>query len=147
MEFNARFGDPEAQALLPRLTSDFGEVCLACTSGDLGGGSLEWSPRPCVSVVLASGGYPGSYDTGVPIAGLDGAAALDDTFVFHAGTTQRDGEVVTSGGRVLAVSSLGDTFGEARARAYEAAEHIAFEGKHLRTDIALRAEKEEVRPG
>jgi phosphoribosylamine--glycine ligase len=147
IEFNARFGDPETQALIPRLASDLAEVCLAAASGDLGGASLEWRAEACVSVVLSSGGYPGDHQTGLPISGLREATARDDCLVFHAGTTVRDGQVVTSGGRVLAVSGLGPTFDDARKSAYEGAELIGFEGKHLRRDIAERAAGAEVRTG
>ena len=139
IEFNARFGDPETQALLPRLRSDFGEVALAAASGELAGVRLEWSPRPCVTLVLASGGYPGPHETGYPIHGLDKAAALDDVLVFHAGTRKDGDALVTAGGRVLAVSALGDDFAAARERAYEAAALVEFEDVHFRTDIAARA--------
>ncbi|MEA2477148.1 MAG: phosphoribosylamine---glycine ligase, partial [Actinomycetota bacterium] len=140
VEFNARFGDPETQALIPRLKSDFAEVCMSAATGSLVGVSLEWDPRPCVSVVLASDGYPGSYPTGKEIKGADVAAAHDEVFVFHAGTAEVDGRLVTSGGRVLAVSALGDTYRRARELAYRAADMIEFDGKHLRRDIARRAE-------
>ena len=147
IEFNARFGDPETQALIPRLASDLSELCAAAADGDLGGVSLRWHEDACVSVVLASGGYPGKHEVGFPITGLDEASALDRCMVFHAGTAERDGAVVTSGGRVLAVSALGATFDDARERAYEGAALIDFEGKHLRSDIALRATGERVRTG
>jgi phosphoribosylamine---glycine ligase len=143
IEFNARFGDPETQALLPRLESDFGEVCVAACDGELEGTKLQWSPQPAVTVVLASGGYPGTYPTGLPIDGLDVAAAMDGVHVFHAGTARSDDRIVTAGGRVLAVTALAESFGAARRRAYEAADAISFEGKHARTDIALRAETAE----
>jgi phosphoribosylamine--glycine ligase len=143
VEFNARFGDPETQALLPRLESDFGELCLASCEGDLEGAKLQWSRRPAVSLVLASGGYPVAHETGFPISGLDDAAALDGVDVFHAGTKRVGDDIVTSGGRVLNVTALGDSFRDARKRAYEAAELITFEGKHVRGDIAARAEKTE----
>lgn len=143
VEFNARFGDPETQALLPRMGSDFGEVALACANGELEGTKLEWRPEACVSVVLASKGYPGSYPTGEPIEGLAIASGMDNVAVFHAGTASSDGRVVTAGGRVLAVSALGTTFKDARTRAYEAAGAISFAGKYLRTDIAKRAETAE----
>lgn len=139
VEFNARFGDPETQALMPRLRNDFCEVALATAAGDLAGVRLEWAPEACVSVVLASGGYPGSYATGAVIEGLDDALAMEGVEIFHAGTIERGDELVTAGGRVLAVSALGDDFASARARAYEAANAITFEGKHQRSDIALRA--------
>jgi phosphoribosylamine---glycine ligase len=142
-EFNARFGDPETQAILPRLRSDFGEVCLACASGELDGMRLEWSEDVCVSVVLASGGYPGGHRTGLRIRGLETADFLHNVHVFHAGTQQKDDAVVTSGGRVLAVSALGRDFGRARALAYKAAERIRFQNMYMRSDIALRAERTE----
>jgi phosphoribosylamine--glycine ligase len=139
VEFNARFGDPETQALLPRLLTDFGEVMMATATGELSGSSLEWSPRPCVSVVLASEGYPGTYDTGFEINGLDEAESSDDVVVFHAGSATRGESVVTAGGRVLVVSALGDDFVAARERAYDATNRITFAGKHQRFDIGLRA--------
>lgn len=145
IEFNARFGDPETQALLPRLASDFGDVCMASARGDLAGMTLQWRPEACVAVVLASGGYPGDHETGFPITGLDEAEGSTGCFVFHAGTAARNGEVVTAGGRVLAISALGPTFDDARERAYAAADLIGFEGKHLRGDIALRASGSHVR--
>jgi phosphoribosylamine---glycine ligase len=138
IEFNARFGDPETQALIPRLDSDFGELALASAGGELEGVDIRWSRKACVAVVLASGGYPGSHSTGHEITGLDSLPG--DVHVFHAGT-KRDGDrILTAGGRVLAVSALGDNHGDARGRAYAAAERIDFEGKHIRSDIALRAE-------
>ena len=140
IEFNARFGDPETQALLPRCDFDLGEVCLAAATGSLEGAALRWSESACVAVVLASGGYPGRHETGMEIEGIDAAEALQDVQVFQAGTARRNGSLVTAGGRVLAVSALGDGFAEARRRAYDAAGLIDFEGKHLRTDIARRAE-------
>jgi phosphoribosylamine---glycine ligase len=139
IEFNARFGDPETQALLPRLRSDFGEVALVAASGELSGVELDWSPRACVTVVLASGGYPGAYETGHRIHGLEKAAALDDVLLFHAGTRTEGDCIVTAGGRVLAVTALGDTFAAARERAYEAASLVEFEDVHFRNDIAQRA--------
>jgi phosphoribosylamine--glycine ligase len=140
LEFNARFGDPETQALLPRLASDLGEVCLACAAGELEGIVLEWRPEACVSVVLASAGYPGPVPTGLPVDGLEAAEALSDVAIFHAGTARRDGRIVTDGGRVLAVSGLGETFAVARERAYRAAGLIRFEGVQARSDIGARAE-------
>jgi phosphoribosylamine--glycine ligase len=140
IEFNARFGDPETQALLPRLASDLGELCAATAAGDLSGVSVKWSSDACVSVVLASGGYPGSHPVGFPISGLEEAGRLEGVQIFHAGTAHKDGEIVTAGGRVLAVSALGDSFGAARQRAYDAVSLIHFEGMHSRTDIGLRAE-------
>lgn len=140
IEFNARFGDPETQALLPRLTSDLGELCLAAATGDLSGVSVKWSSDACVSLVLASGGYPGEHATGFPIEGLSEAEALENVHVFHAGTKSTERGIVTSGGRVLAVSALGPDFAAARERAYSAARLIDFEGIHMRSDIGLCAE-------
>ncbi|MDQ3952959.1 MAG: phosphoribosylamine--glycine ligase, partial [Actinomycetota bacterium] len=139
IEFNARFGDPETQALVPRLGSDFGEVAAATAAGELAGTKLRWSPRACVTVVLASGGYPGPHDTGYRIHGLDKASSLEDVLVFHAGTRAEGDGVVTAGGRVLAISALGDGFASARERAYDAASLVEFENVHFRSDIASRA--------
>ena len=139
LEFNCRFGDPETQAILPRIDGDLGELLAATAGGDLEGREVRWRPEACVTVVLASGGYPGSYETGVPIDGLERAGESDKVAVFHAGTDRRNGRVVTAGGRVLAVSALGKDLSEARARAYEAVSVISFEGLHHRTDIAKEA--------
>ncbi|MDQ4143572.1 MAG: phosphoribosylamine--glycine ligase [Actinomycetota bacterium] len=141
LEFNARFGDPETQALLPRLRSDFAAICSACARGELRGMDARWSQEVSVTVVLASKGYPGSYTKGLEITGIDAAGAQEGVDVFHAGTTESDGRLVTSGGRVLAVNALGDTFASARSLAYRAADLIDFEGKHMRSDIALRAQE------
>jgi phosphoribosylamine---glycine ligase len=137
LEFNARFGDPETQAILPQLRSDLAEAVMAVAERRLAGTPLDWGPEACVTVVLASGGYPGSYETGFEIRGLETVTMLPGVTVFHAGTALRDGKVVTAGGRVLAVSALGKDLGTARERAYEACAVIDFEGKHHRTDIAL----------
>ncbi|MFL5737767.1 MAG: phosphoribosylamine--glycine ligase [Actinomycetota bacterium] len=138
LEFNARFGDPEAEVLLPRLESDLGELLLATAEGRLGEirDTVRFTDEACVTVVLVSGGYPGAYETGKPIDGLREAAQIEGVKVFHAGTEMRDGRVVTTGGRVLAVTGTGSTAAEARSRAYEAAKHISFEGMRYRTDIA-----------
>lgn len=137
IEFNARFGDPETQVVLPRLTTDLGVVLRACATGDVTGvGPLTFSDDACVTVVMASGGYPGSYPKGLPIGGLDQAGAVEGATVFHAGTAADGDRVVTNGGRVLAVSGTGATIADARATAYTAAEAITFEGAHRRTDIA-----------
>ncbi len=143
VEFNARFGDPETQALLPRLRSDLGEVALAAAAGELDGTALEWSREACVCLVLASSGYPGAYEMGYEITGLDRAGVMENVLVFHSGTQAAGDRVVTSGGRVLAVSAIGASFAVARRRAYAAAEVIEFQGKHVRGDIALRAEQSE----
>jgi phosphoribosylamine---glycine ligase len=139
LEFNCRFGDPEAEAMVPRLRSDLGELMLACTEGNLEDHRAVWAPEACVTVVIASGGYPGEYPTGVPISGLDEANGVEGAVVFHAGTEERDGRVVTSGGRVLAVTALGTTIDRARTTAYEACSRIRFEGAHYRRDIARTA--------
>ncbi|HDQ99425.1 MAG TPA: phosphoribosylamine--glycine ligase [candidate division WOR-3 bacterium] len=136
LEFNCRFGDPEAQVVLPLLESDLGELCLACIEGRLGEVELHGSGRHALCVVLASGGYPDVIRRGLPITGdLVGG---DDVVVFHAGT-KRDGDrVVTSGGRVLGVTGIGDSLSEARDRAYAAVAGIEFEGRQFRTDIGRR---------
>jgi phosphoribosylamine---glycine ligase len=137
LEYNARFGDPETQAVLPRLRSDLLELLEASARpGGLAGVEPEWSDDWAVTVVLASRGYPESSSSGDPISGLDDIEGAD---VFHAGTAERDGEIVTAGGRVLNVTGLGATPGEARDRAYAAAERITFDGRQIRTDIASRA--------
>jgi phosphoribosylamine--glycine ligase len=139
LEYNARFGDPETQAVLPRLRSDLLELLEASTQlGGLEGVEPQWSDDWAVTLVLASRGYPESASKGDVISGLDAAAAAGAE-VFHAGTAERDGELVTAGGRVLAVTALGDGPAEARERAYAAADKIEFAGRQLRTDIALRA--------
>jgi phosphoribosylamine--glycine ligase len=143
VEFNCRFGDPETQALIPRLASDLGEVCVASARGELVGARVEWSPDACVCIVLSSDGYPGSYEPGRSIDGIDEAAAMDGVEIFHAGTERRGGELVTAGGRVLAVSARGADFKQARERGYRAAEAIRFEGMHFRRDIGRRAEERE----
>ena len=139
LEFNCRFGDPETEVVVPRLRTDLAELLLACAEGRLADAKVDWSDEAAVSVVIASGGYPGGYETGLPIDGLDGAAKVDGAVVFHAGTTERDGRVVTAGGRVLAVSALGATIPQARNRAYEACGRISFDGMQYRHDIAARA--------
>jgi len=137
LEFNARFGDPETQALLPRLSSDLAEVLAACAAGRLASTPApRWDERSAVTVVLASGGYPAEYRTGKPISGLDEAAAVDGALVFHAGTRLDGDQVVTAGGRVLAVTGLADTVGQAREIAYAAADRIDFDGMQRRDDIA-----------
>jgi phosphoribosylamine---glycine ligase len=140
LEYNCRFGDPETEAVIPRLQGDLAELLHASATGSLAGRTVGWSADACVSVILASGGYPGSYETGLPIDGLEAAGTVPGVTVFHAGTEMRDGRVVTSGGRVLAVSALGATVAEARSRAYEACDRISFEGKQYRKDIAVDEE-------
>jgi phosphoribosylamine---glycine ligase len=164
LEFNCRFGDPETQALLPRMKSDLLPLLEATIDGKIDNGAggsratwtgqpervgepggelincpIDWDKRVSVTVVLASAGYPGKYETGKMISGLDEAAKLDGIQVFHAGTKIADNQVVTAGGRVLAVTALGSTIARARDRAYAAAARIQFEGCHYRRDIALSA--------
>ena len=139
LEFNCRFGDPETQAILPRMKSDLLPVLEATIDGKIDNYSIEWEQRPAVTVVLTSGGYPGKYETGKRISGLDEAAKLDGLEIFHAGTQQLSGEIVTAGGRVMAVTALGSTIAEARSRAYETVARIHFENCHYRRDIALSA--------
>ncbi len=140
LEFNARFGDPETQVVLPRLEGELVNIMLAVAEGRPEDIVLSWSDKWAVSVVLASEGYPGSYEKGKVILGLEEAQDLDGVIVFHAGTALNpDGELITAGGRVLNVVALGDTFEEARNRAYEACELIKFEGVQYRSDIGRRA--------
>ncbi len=139
LEFNVRLGDPETQPILLRLQSDLLDVCLAVCEGKLENVTLRWDPRPAVCVVMASGGYPDEYQKGKIVTGLQEAAELPDVVAFHAGTTLRDGAVVTNGGRVLGVTALGETIAAAQARAYEAVERIRFEGAYFRRDIADKA--------
>jgi phosphoribosylamine---glycine ligase len=139
LEYNCRFGDPETQAVLPRLRSDLLELLDDATRQDgLAGARLEWSPEWAVTVVLASRGYPWSASKGDEITGLESIDSLD-VEVLHAGTAERDGRLVTAGGRVLNVTGIGSTPGEARDHAYDAADRIEFDGKQLRRDIAARA--------
>ena len=140
LEFNVRFGDPETQAILPRLRSDLVDLCLRTTRpGGLAGAQMGWSDDVAVTVVLASAGYPASSRSGDPISGLD--EVPDGVELTHAGTAERDGVVVTAGGRVLNVTGLGPTVSAARAAAYDGADRIHFDGVQLRHDIALRAEE------
>ena len=140
LEYNVRFGDPETQPLLMRLKSDLGKVLLATATGKLDQlPDLEWDPRPSVCVVMAAEGYPGDYPKGHPIRGLDEAAKLPDVKVFHAGTTTKNGQVVTNGGRVLGVTAVGDSIANAKFRAYQAVKCIKWEGSWCRKDISDKA--------
>jgi phosphoribosylamine--glycine ligase len=139
LEFNCRFGDPETQALLPRMKSDLVSLLEATIDGKIDDYTIEWDERPSVTVVVASAGYPGKYTTGEKISGLADAAKLDGVQVFHAGTKTVGGEIMTAGGRVLAVTALGSSIKAARERAYEAVSRIHFDGCHYRRDIALSA--------
>jgi len=138
LEFNCRFGDPETQAILPRLKSDLLPLLEATIDGRLEETTMEWDERAAVTVVLASGGYPGKYEVGKPISGLE-TARSPAVHIFHAGTRRENGKVLTAGGRVLAITALGETIEVARERAYEAASQIHFDGCHYRRDIALSA--------
>ncbi|WP_104116346.1 phosphoribosylamine--glycine ligase [Arthrobacter sp. B1805] len=145
IEFNARFGDPETQAVLARLTTPLGGVLLAAAKGTLDQiDQLNWSPKTAVAVVLASENYPDAPATGRRIRGLKKAAKVAGAQVLHAGTASRDGKVVSAGGRVLAVVGLGDSLQDARSTAYESLSHIELEGGQFRTDIALKASRAEV---
>jgi phosphoribosylamine--glycine ligase len=139
LEFNVRFGDPETQPILMRLAGDLLPLLEASADGSLATVQATWRPEHAVCVVMASGGYPGSYRTGIPIDGLDRAGSRADTAVFHAGTSLADGRVVTAGGRVLGVTAIGRDVAEAIDRAYLAVADISFEGEHHRTDIGRRA--------
>jgi phosphoribosylamine--glycine ligase len=137
LEYNVRLGDPETQPLMHRLRSDFAEVLMAAAEGELSGATLEWSREPSVCVVLASGGYPGPYETGKLIEGIEGV----DATVFHAGTRRGPHGFETAGGRVLGVTAAGGTLREAIDRTYAAVERIHFEGMHYRTDIGQKGLK------
>ena len=141
LEYNARFGDPETQAILVRLESDLIETLEACVDGRLAETQLRWSPGASACVIASSSGYPGSYKTGLPITGLSLAAQVPGVEVFHSGTAQVGGKIVTSGGRVLGVTASGDSLEEALARAYEAIAHVHFDGIYYRSDIGHRALK------
>jgi phosphoribosylamine--glycine ligase len=139
LEFNCRFGDPEAQPLLMRMKSDIVPVLLAVAEGDLSGMTLEWDPRAAVCVVMTAKGYPKSYKKGMLISGLDKAGDVPDTVVFHAGTRKSGNKVLTDGGRVLGVTSLGESIAEAINRAYRAVECIEWKDLHYRKDIGMKA--------
>jgi phosphoribosylamine---glycine ligase len=140
LEYNVRFGDPECQPLLMRLKGDLVELLEATVDGRLDEVTPpEWDPRPAVCVVMASEGYPGKYERGHPIRGLDEASKLPDVKVFHAGTTLKDGQVVTDGGRVLGVTALGSSISAAKLQAYRAVKSIRFSGGWCRKDISDKA--------
>ncbi|MBW2058829.1 MAG: phosphoribosylamine--glycine ligase, partial [Deltaproteobacteria bacterium] len=139
LEFNARFGDPEAQPILVRMKSDIVPLLTACIEGTLTGMEIEWDSRAAVCVVLASQGYPGLYEKGRVITGLDQAESAEDVVVFHAGTALQEDRVVTNGGRVLGVTALGEGIPQAVRRAYEVSERITWEGVYYRKDIGARA--------
>ena len=137
LEFNARFGDPETQVVLPRLKTDFVDIVMAVVEERLAELPIEWSDEACACVVMASGGYPGHYEKGIPIEGLDENGQVDGAVVYHAGTALRDGKFVTNGGRVLGVTATGETLPEALKKAYEAVGRIHWEGVHFRHDIGV----------
>jgi len=139
VEFNARFGDPETQAVLPRMKSDIVPIILACIDGTLDKMQIEWTDEPAVCVAMASGGYPGSYEKGKVINGLETVAKMDNVMVFHAGTAKKDDSIVTSGGRVLGVTALGNSIENAIKRAYKAVDKISFDGAYCRRDIGRKA--------
>ncbi len=143
LEFNCRFGDPETQVVVPLLEGDLAEICLACAGGRLDPSTVRWKSGAAVTVVLASGGYPGPYATGMPITGVEEAAAREGVIVFHAGTRREEGFLRTAGGRVLDVTAVGESLAQARERAYASAGHIHFEGMHYRRDIAAGAPSEQ----
>jgi phosphoribosylamine--glycine ligase len=139
LEFNARFGDPETQPVLMRMKGDIIPILEACIKGNLSGCEIEWDSRASVCVVMASKGYPGNYEKGKPISGMKEVSKMEDVFVFHAGTTLRDNQMVTNGGRVLGVTGLGKDIPRAIERTYEAVKKISWEGVHYRTDIGYKA--------
>jgi phosphoribosylamine--glycine ligase len=141
LEYNARFGDPETQAILVRLESDLVDTIEACIDGKLAETQLRWSPGASACVVASSSGYPGSYKTGLPISGLASAAQVPGVQIFHAGTSSLGGQIVTSGGRVLGVTAAGESLEQALARAYQALSEVQFEGIYFRRDIGHRALK------
>ena len=141
VEFNCRFGDPETQVVLPLLDGDLAEIMLACATGTLDKAEVAWHDKAAVCVVMASGGYPESYEKGKEITGLEAAAEDKNVVVFHAGTKEADGKILTSGGRVLGVTAVDSSIKAARDRAYVAVEKIAFEKNFYRKDIAWRALK------
>jgi len=139
LEYNCRFGDPETQAILPLLKTDLLDIIEHSLNGTLSSLKVTWQPGFAATVVLASGGYPGKYDTGKPISGLGEVAQLEDVLVFHAGTKLREGQVVTAGGRVLNVTGLGTDLRQALNKAYQAIKLIRFDKMHYRTDIGAKA--------
>lgn len=139
VEFNCRFGDPETQVVLPRMKSDIVPLMMACCDGTLSEHALEWEDRECVTVVMASGGYPKEYEKGKAITGIEDAESSDECMVFHAGTKNFEGDLVTNGGRVLNVTAYGKTIGDGIRSAYEGVSKISFEGAFTRSDIGKKA--------
>jgi phosphoribosylamine--glycine ligase len=138
LEYNARFGDPEAQVVLPRLKGDLLEILEACVDQRLHEVKVEWEDNAAVCVVLASGGYPLSYEKGYPITGLEAFNDVEDIIIFHAGTAKKGDQIVTDGGRVLGVTGIAATLDEAIKTAYQGVEKIHFEKKHYRKDIGVK---------
>ena len=141
VEFNCRFGDPETQVVLPLLDSDLVQIMLACATGTLDASMVKWKNQATVCVVMASGGYPASYENGKVITGLEEAGAAENVVVFHAGTKAKGGQIVTAGGRVLGVTAMAKDIKSAKNFAYAAVEKIHFDKAHYRKDIAWRALK------
>src|SRR5690606_19404556 len=141
LEFNCRFGDPETQPLMMRLKGDLIDIMIATCTGKLADVDLTWDERSCVCVVMASGGYPGAYESGKPITGIEEAGLDRDLKVFHAGTAIRNGRLITAGGRVLSVCAMGKDLKEAQTKANAACAKIHFEGAHHRKDIGFRVMK------
>jgi phosphoribosylamine--glycine ligase len=139
LEFNARFGDPECQPLLMRMKSDLVPLLLAVAEGDLSGRQIEWHDQAAICVVLAAEGYPGDYPKGDAITGIEAAETLEQVKVFHAGTAEKDGAVITAGGRVLGVTALGEEVAAAIAQAYRAVDQISWRGMQYRSDIGRKA--------
>lgn len=139
LEFNARFGDPECQPLLMRMKSDLVPLLLAVAEGDLSGHSIEWYDQAAICVVMAAEGYPGDYPKGDSITGIEAAERLTDVTVFHAGTVEKDGQIVTAGGRVLGVTALGNTVAAAIERAYQGVDKVSWRGAQFRRDIGKKA--------
>jgi phosphoribosylamine--glycine ligase len=139
VEYNCRFGDPEAQVLMPRLKGDLLTALIAARDGVLSGFDLRWKDQAALTVVMASRGYPGTYEKGHEIFGLNAAASLPGITIFHAGTERRDGKIVAVGGRVLNITATGRDVAQAQARAYDAVSHIHWEGSFYRSDIGWRA--------
>ncbi|MFH1939055.1 MAG: phosphoribosylglycinamide synthetase C domain-containing protein, partial [bacterium] len=141
LEFNARFGDPETQVVLPRLKTDLVDILNAVIEGSLHKINIEWNNNSAICVVAASGGYPGKYQKGKVISGLEGLEKMKDIIAFHAGSKFQDGEIVTSGGRVLGITAWGDTISKAKGKAYKGVKEIYFEDMYYRKDIAAKAIK------
>ena len=141
MEFNARFGDPETQVILPGLETDIMEIFMAVIEGQLAKIDIKWNNNPVVCVIAASGGYPAKYQKGKRISGLEKLENENNAFVFHAGTKYQDGKIVTSGGRVLGMTAWAENINEAKRKAYEGMEKFYFEDMYYRKDIALKAIK------